>query len=373
MRNIRSILFATDLFSTGDEALNIAARLAQLFGARVHLLHAVKRHTNLHLADFPIVERASSSLLAVKNQLESLGAQTELLPVEFGSPAEVILHQAEKRDVDLIVMGCGRHLSGTESAAGATAEAVIQRARQPVLAVFPGATPESLRRVLCPVDHSATSRRAVHNGVRLAQALGSEITVLSVVPDVSWLAAAIEVGEFHEAQEQHDQRWRDEFDIYLQGVAFGEVPWHKEVRIGNPSDQIIATAKELQAGLIVMGATGRTGIVRALVGSVTRNILRRLPCSILVVKSEDLIDEFTEEDAVLVQLLFAEGEALLGTGGFEPAVAKFDQVLSHNPFHDGALRKRADALEALGQTERADRCRRRADALLRAAQGKQEG
>ena len=83
-----------------------------------------------------------------------------------------------------------------------TAEAVIQRSRQAVLAVFPGASEESFKKILCPIDHSATSRRGLKNAIRLAQALGSELTVLTVVPDVSWLSAAVEAGDFAIGGEQ---------------------------------------------------------------------------------------------------------------------------------------------------------------------------
>jgi nucleotide-binding universal stress UspA family protein len=363
MRHLQSILFATDLFSTGYETLNVAARLSQLFGAQVHLFHVVKRHTDLHLADFPLIERASDELHNAKNQLTAMGADVVTLPVEFGSPANSIIRQAEKLDVDLILIGCGKHLPSGESAAGLTAEAIIQRSRQAVLAVFPGATEESFKKILCPIDHSATSRRGLKNAIRLAQALGSEITALTVVPDVSWLSAVVESGEFANAQREHDRRWREEFDEFLTGVTFGDVPWNREIRAGIPHQQIIAAAIEHQTGLIVMGAIGRTGLVRALVGSVARSVLRQLPCSILIVKHEDLVDDFTEEDARVVELLFAEAQALMAVDSFDAAVAKFDQVLAHHPFHEAALLGRAHALEKIGQPERAERSRRRAAAL----------
>ena len=40
-----------------------------------------------------------------------------------------------------------------------------------------------------------------------------------------------------------------------------------------------------------MGATGRTGLAQILLGSTTRRLLRQLPCSLLTVKQEDVLDE----------------------------------------------------------------------------------
>lgn len=366
MRNLRSILLATDLFATGHEVHHAVAALARLCGAEIHLVHAVKRTEGLHLAAFPLIERATHQLAVAQAQLEALGADVRLVPVEFGAPAEVILRHAERLDVDLIAIGCGRHLGPGKPMAGPITETVIQRARQPVLAVAPSAPETPFHRILCPVDHSATSRRGLRNAIRLAQIFRSEMCVLSVVPEVSWLSAAMEVGDLRDVQHQHAEHWRREFEEFLQGVEFGEVVWRSEVRAGSPAEQIVAEARKFEAGLLVMGATGRSELVKALTGSVARKVLRDLPCSILVVKSEDLIEEFTESDAKQFELLRAEAEALLEVGSLEAAVAKFDQVLAHHPFHELSLLRRAEALEKLGQPERAARSRRRAAALRQA-------
>src|SRR5262245_38819620 len=137
MRHLRSILLPTDLYLTGEGPPNVAARLSQLFGARVHLFHVLKHHEGLHLAGFSLTERASSELLVLKNQLTAKGAEAATLPVEFGSPANSIVRQAEKLDADLILLGCNPHSANGVFAAGPIAEAVIQRARQPALVVAP--------------------------------------------------------------------------------------------------------------------------------------------------------------------------------------------------------------------------------------------
>jgi nucleotide-binding universal stress UspA family protein len=365
MRSLRTILLATDLYQTGEDVFQVAARLSQLFEARTHLLHVVKRHSDLHVADFPMTQRATDQLNALKDRLSGMGVDAHVLPTRFGDPAEVIRQEAESLDVDLVLIGTGPSGSENLRMVGPVAEGVIQRCRQPVLAVHPGTTPDAFQRLLCPVDHSATSRRGLKNAIRLAQTLESELIVLSVVPDIGWLAAAVEAGEFRNAAAEHERRWREEFDHFLQPIEFGGVSWRRVVRMGKPAVQIDQAALEERVGLMVIGATGRTGLIRVLLGSVTRAVLRNLPCSILVVKDENVIDAFTEEDARLVELLFAEGQGLLDHRFFDAAVAKFDQVLAHHPFHVEALLGRAEALENLGEPQRAARSRERAHALHR--------
>ena len=367
MRQLHSILLATDLYSTDFGPLDVAGRLSPLFGAKVHLFHVLKHHEDLHLADFSLTERASSELTALKDELAAMGADAATLPVEFGSPANSIVRQAEKLDVDLILLGCRPDAADGTFAAGPIAEAVIQRARQPVLVVAPDTKDLSFQTILCPVDHSSVSRRGLKNAIRLAQVFGSQLVVMTVIPEVNWLAAAIESGQFADAKSRFEHHWQQEFDHFVGSVSFGTVPWKSELRRGEPHQQIIASAIEHGAGLIAMGAIGKSGLVRALVGSVTRSVLRQLPCSILVIKAEDLVDEITEEDAKVVELLFAEAQALMGVESFDAAVAKFDQVLAHNPFHEAALVERAAALMRLGETERAVRSQRRAAALRSSA------
>ena len=55
--------------------------------------------------------------------------------------------------------------------------------------------------------------------------------------------------------------------------------------------RFVAAAQEHEADVICMGSTGPTGFIRVLMGSVTRHVLQDLPCSLLTVKDEHLIEE----------------------------------------------------------------------------------
>jgi nucleotide-binding universal stress UspA family protein len=59
----------------------------------------------------------------------------------------------------------------------------------------------------------------------------------------------------------------------------------RAVMRGSPARMIAQFAKEKQAGLIVVGTHGRTGLARMLMGSTAEALLRKAPCKVLVVKS----------------------------------------------------------------------------------------
>lgn len=54
-----------------------------------------------------------------------------------------------------------------------------------------------------------------------------------------------------------------------------------------PVDAIDEVAREVGAGIVVMGAVSRTGAKRLLIGSTSQKLLERLPCDVLIVKPAD--------------------------------------------------------------------------------------
>ena len=56
------------------------------------------------------------------------------------------------------------------------------------------------------------------------------------------------------------------------------------VREGDPAREIVAVARDRQAGVIVVGTRGQTGLQRLILGSVAKKVLLHAPCSVLVVR-----------------------------------------------------------------------------------------
>ena len=56
------------------------------------------------------------------------------------------------------------------------------------------------------------------------------------------------------------------------------------VRGGAPADQIIRTADELEADLIVLGGRGKGAVEAIVLGSVAYSVLHHAPCPVLVTR-----------------------------------------------------------------------------------------
>jgi universal stress protein E len=363
MRSLHSILLATDFRTICDDALNVAGNLATQFAAEVSVLHVI--HPAGAISHLFGLESAEELMKPILQNLAEKQVPVAQSAVKSGSPANMIINIAQEWNMDLIVIGAGERKQSGEFTIGPIAEAVIAHARQPVLAVRPGEPQLHFNKILCPVDQSSTSARGLKNAIRLAKTFNGEIVVLSVVPDVSWLTAAVETGELVDAKAEYANEWGLEFERFLETVDLSDVRWKHELRYGSPHEQIVASAKEHHVDLIVMGATGSTGVMQVMLGSTTKRLLQRLPCSLLIVKQDDILEDAFENDVRSIEDNLSEARKLSSEGDFISAIVKYRLVLTRNPYHLGALEGLASSHEKLGEVEDADRYRRRLQSARR--------
>lgn len=144
---------------------------------------------------------------------------------------------------------------------------------------------QALKRILCPVDFSATSNDAARYALELAGALGAELELLHVhhVPlHESDANAPKSVDDLAPELRKH-------LLAQLQGCKQALGPAAANVRttlvVGVPYIAIDEAARRSNADLIVMGTTGRTGLARVLLGSVTERVLRLADRPVLTVRS----------------------------------------------------------------------------------------
>jgi nucleotide-binding universal stress UspA family protein len=71
----------------------------------------------------------------------------------------------------------------------------------------------------------------------------------------------------------------------------------KVILEGRAQEQIIKYAKRWKADVIVMGAHGRTGIIKAILGSVSSAVLSEAPCTVIVVRPQRASKPFASANA----------------------------------------------------------------------------
>lgn len=134
--------------------------------------------------------------------------------------------------------------------------------------------------ILVPLDGSEAGASALAMAGMLARVTGGPIRLLRVAATPR---AVVSEGVVVAYEDQERARLRAEADDYLEGVRarLGGLPVETAVRFGDPAAQIVAEAEASGAGLIAMSTHGRSGLARALMGSVAESVVRAAPCPVV--------------------------------------------------------------------------------------------
>ena len=144
--------------------------------------------------------------------------------------------------------------------------------------------PVNIDRILCPVDFSDTSRRALHYAFDMARLRGAEVTVAHVaprtLPPLSALAAYTSGAVDPGVREGLRRDLLEELRRFVEPIAKG-VRVDCIVEEGNVVDTIVALAA--RADLLVLGSHGHGALEGLILGSVTEATLHKSPCPALTV------------------------------------------------------------------------------------------
>lgn len=141
-----------------------------------------------------------------------------------------------------------------------------------------------MKRILCPIDFSDGSRRALDHAFALARWYGASITALhvSALPTVPYAAGPVVLEPVVGAHPNLEEVRALVLKFVGTESAPG-VPVEALVREGRAADQILAVAGELAVDLCVLGTHGRSGFERLLLGSVAERVLRKAQCAVMTV------------------------------------------------------------------------------------------
>ncbi len=294
--NPRQILCAIDLSDVSAPALACAVSLGRTFGADVTALHVfdpwppvgpLMAAREPRQPEFDARAATTHELQTMLARFAATGPAPHLQIAEGNATAEIVRH-ARELHADLIVMGTHGRSGFDRLALGSVAEKVLRKSPCPVLTLPPGAgplTPEvAFRTLLCPVDFSSDSARALDFAVALASRVDGTVTALNIVdaldgdPEPQTPAYIV---EFRRQQRQAAQTAL----LDLIATRAGAVQVTGVVALGRPHREILRVAAEQASDLIVMGVRGRGPVDLTLFGSTANQVVRRATCAVLTIRS----------------------------------------------------------------------------------------
>jgi len=139
--------------------------------------------------------------------------------------------------------------------------------------------------ILCPVDFSDASRKAVQYAKEFASSMGSVVHLLNVV-EPRPMAVDITLN-YVPLEEDLEQAAEEDLQVILQEFQLAGLKVESSIEIGNPSDVILDKSKDLDVNLVIMGSHGKKGLSRLIMGSVAETVVRKANCPVLIVKAEE--------------------------------------------------------------------------------------
>ena len=137
-------------------------------------------------------------------------------------------------------------------------------------------------KILIAVDSSEYSMKAAKKGLELAHQLGVKAALIFVV-DKSKAMGNIDAGITHEQalivlKKEAEQTMDELAEMYNGNELMKFMPE------GNPEEDILKTAENWKADLLVLGTHGRTGLKHLFMGSVAERVLRHSNIPVMVVR-----------------------------------------------------------------------------------------
>jgi nucleotide-binding universal stress UspA family protein len=296
MDKFRKLFVAIDFSPNSDEALRQAHDRALSTGAQLAVCHIVPNELRSNLL-FPDISRITALKfpLEMKQIAEAAAARVaeitgrtegefELI-VDDGTPQALILNRAEEWLADLIIVGSHGQTSAADALLGSVTDSVIRHAHCPVLIVRPG---KRTGRIVAGTDFSDPVLPALRAAGDEAERTGAELTVVHSL-DMVWSLAAYPALAFGGAPFNISAEQIKELELVAtqrleESLKQLNVSGDTLVTTGPAGTALIDIASERKADLIVVGTIGRTGLRRALLGSVAETVAKGAPCSVLIVR-----------------------------------------------------------------------------------------
>ena len=283
----RKILCATDLAPACDGAIDRAFQLAGMWGAALTVLHVVD-DTGLQTEDFGARARRVETDLTQQVKGHPLASGRDVgVMVTLGNPAERILGRCDRMFIDLLVMGPGERASLGQRLFGSTVAHVLRHALQPVLSVRSRAR-GPYRKMAIATDFSAPSREALDCALALFPK--SKAIVVHAYDDT--LHGLLPFDQMTgPLADRHKIEMRASMEKSMSDFVDGPRGMRPDletaVLVGPPDVALKSHIRQTGCDIVVVGTHGRTGLRRALIGSVAERLLATLKCDTLAVRPTD--------------------------------------------------------------------------------------
>ncbi len=289
------VLAATDLSLHADDALLRAHEYAREVHGELGVCHVVPTEILSHplfpersrIEAFQVPSTYGTAVEAVKSKIHDVTGRDPdscKVFVEGGAPHAVIVGTAETWGADRIVVGSLGAGAIPRMLLGSVALRVARHAHCPVLVAR---RHRKTKQVVAGTDFSDPALPAVAAAAAEVQRMGGTLSIvhsveLPMIPVDPLMPATASMTPWPiEAVLEAERTASGRLDEIL---ATLEIEGQGRVERGPAAAALVRVAEEVDAELLVVGTSGRTGLRRVLLGSVAEAVVHLAHCSVLVVR-----------------------------------------------------------------------------------------
>ncbi|CCQ37050.1 UspA domain protein [Natronomonas moolapensis 8.8.11] len=277
------ILFPTDGSEGADAVFDRVLDVAETHAATVHVLNvADTAHdsvTRIQGEIVDVLEREGETVVEAAAQRATGRGIPAVTDVVQGGVAATVDAYTEEYGIDLIAMPTRGRTGLERLLLGSTTDRVLRRSSVPVLTLDPAddSVTYPARGVLVPTDGSAGAEAALELSVELAAGTGATLHVLCVADE-----SDPAVGSPTDAGDRPASELVDAATSVAEDAGVGSVVGATETAssIRRAIESYVGTH---DIDLVVMGARGRRGLERRLLGSVTERTVRSASVPVVTV------------------------------------------------------------------------------------------
>lgn len=141
-----------------------------------------------------------------------------------------------------------------------------------------------MKKILVPIDGSDSAKRALDRAKKIAECMGSEITILNVITPITSFRTMSDQEAIQEAENINQYNSKKLLRTALDSLNDFTGKVDTKTRIGNTAEEIINEAEGGGYDAVIMGSRGQGVFSRTLLGSVSDKVVHHAKVSVFIVK-----------------------------------------------------------------------------------------
>jgi nucleotide-binding universal stress UspA family protein len=363
MKLLEKILVPLAANSPSDQQIDLAVNLAQKFNSEIIMLYVLPREAKLNSISELVGKYIKNEVQENENRIKELQIRVKS-KIKYGNRFDQIISFAEDEDVNLILISDLSNEKDGDYNVDVYAEKILRKSEIPVWLLKKGdiSVPET---ILCPIDFSDASERALTNAIKIARIFDAEVNILNVFEPLQQSFTKRLDIDLHAENKRLEEKNVEEFNQFMKKFNLINLKYSIKLLEGNPIQEIINFSKNNNIDVVFIGATGKSYLQRLLLGSVTELLIRELPCSILVTKSENILNLKIDSDISNLEKHFELAEKLKEMGYYKEAIKQLKICLRINDLHIPTFTLLIKLYELMEEHELSEKYKKKVDEILK--------